>query len=372
MLDAIAAALRHAGWRAHHGSPKQKAVGADLLVNRGKLRLAIELKAIAEGRADRLIPLWSQAWLQAQQAAVVDGRIPVAIVGADRVSPNAANALLEFIRKFAPDASGGVMDLDGLRNFVGNKLDALNASPALRGRLRNAPPSQKSRGNLFSDLNQWMLKVLLAPRIPNEMLHAPRQSYLGASALAAAAGVSVMSASRLLRELQREGYLDDAAPHLKLVRLRDLLSRWKSAVSAQPLIEQPWRAVVRGKAPKALDAWMAGGDACWALFGAAQQQRIGFVEGVPPYAYVKLPAANARLAKAGFVHAGAGDVPDVIVRQPRTPESVFRGMVSPKGRPSSDIIQVWLDVSAHPSRGEEQAALIWRKVFEPLCAEESA
>jgi len=29
----------------------------------------------------------------------------------------------------------------------------------------------------------------------------------------------------------------------------------------------------------------------------------------------------------------------------------------------SDILQVWLDVSQHPSRGKEQADLIWRKIL---------
>ena len=31
-----------------------------------------------------------------------------------------------------------------------------------------------------------------------------------------------------------------------------------------------------------------------------------------------------------------------------------------------DVLQVWLDVAAHPSRGEEQAELIYRKVLRPV------
>jgi hypothetical protein len=33
---------------------------------------------------------------------------------------------------------------------------------------------------------------------------------------------------------------------------------------------------------------------------------------------------------------------------------VFRGMVSPGGLAASDVLQVWVDVSTHPSRGREQ------------------
>jgi len=32
----------------------------------------------------------------------------------------------------------------------------------------------------------------------------------------------------------------------------------------------------------------------------------------------------------------------------------------------SDIIQVWLDVVNHPSRGEEQAKLIYEKILRPI------
>src|SRR5437762_7097814 len=51
------------------------------------------------------------------------------------------------------------------------------------------------------------LKVLLAPRIPESYLSAPRGQYQGASQLAAAAGVSVMSGFRFIEEFSKEGFL---------------------------------------------------------------------------------------------------------------------------------------------------------------------
>jgi hypothetical protein len=36
------------------------------------------------------------------------------------------------------------------------------------------------------------------------------------------------------------------------------------------------------------------------------------------------------------------------------------------GLPLSDVLQVWLDVSAHPARGREQAAEIRRQALAPL------
>jgi hypothetical protein len=59
-------------------------------------------------------------------------------------------------------------------------------------------------------------------------------------------------------------------------------------------------------------------------------------------------------------------MPDLIVRQALSPKSVFRGAVHHNGSIVSDVIQVWLDVANHPSRGEEQANLIYEKAIRPI------
>lgn len=365
--EALAHALRRAGWRVEYAPESSVRPIPDLLADRGDQRLAIEVKAIAEGRADRLIPLWAQAWLQVQRAAAASGRIPVAVVAADVVPDKAANAVINFIREVAPEAFGGVMDLAGLLQVSGEPLRDLAPSPIASPRPARASVAQRRRGLAFSDMNQWMLKVLLAPRIPASMLAAPRGDYRGASDLANAAGVSVMSASRLIRDLQQDGYLDDQAPRLQLVRLRELFEGWNAAVNAAPVADEAWRALVPAQARAALDAWVAHEDACWGLFEAAQQHGLGFVEGVPPYACVFGDVAVDRLHDAGFVAARDGEAVDVLLRRPRAVSAAFRGIVREHGAPRSDIIQVWLDVAAHPARGAEQAALIWRRVLGPLC-----
>jgi hypothetical protein len=357
-------ALGEAGWQVRDTPAGHRRL--DALAHRQGVTLAIGVKGIAEGRADRLIPLWSQAWLEAQRAAQ-SNEIPVAVVGAERIAPKAADAVLAFIAAVAPDASGGVIDRSGLRRFHGPHLADLDAEPAPRSR-RLTAAAKSARGTLFTDLGQWMLKVLLAPGIPTRMLDAPRARYRGATDLAAAAGVSVMSASRLIQELHHEGHLDDDAPDLRLVRVRHLLERWQTAVSAQPIDDQPWRALLRGRADSARDAWLAKGAGGLALFASARAHGLGLVEGVPAYVHARRVAD----APPGFAPAGPGEVPDLIVRRPRALQSVFRGMVRHGEVPASDIVQTWLDVAAHPTRGREQAELIWRKVLSPLCESQDA
>src|SRR5437762_521936 len=94
--------------------------------------------------------------------------------------------------------------------------------------------SASGSGQLFSDLTQWFLTVLVAPELPEAVLNSPRGQYRNASQLARAANVSVMSAFRFVQQLEREGYLHESAQHLRLVRREDLFSRWQALSARSP------------------------------------------------------------------------------------------------------------------------------------------
>lgn len=365
-LKLVASALVEAGW--HVDDEDRDSYGApDLRASRGLDRIAVELKVAPEGRRDRLVPLWSQALLQAQAAA--DGAIPVAIVAAPRVPPQVADQVLDFAREHVPHAGAGVIDLEGLRRFRGPMVESLDAPSQRRhGPPANAPPLPQ-RVDLFSDLNQWMLKVLLAPRIPAAMLEAPRERYEGPSQLAAAARVSPMSAHRLVRQLESDGFLERRGPALELVRREALLQRWQAAVSARPPQDLPMRFLLGGDKPQALHRALREHDACLALFAAADELGVGAVHGVPPYVYVRNINQRQLAEWRNVVPAAAHEAPHFILRRAAARESVFRGAVHHEGVLVADVLQVWLDVSSHPSRGPEQGDRIWRKVFRTVIAE---
>ena len=227
-----------------------------------------------------------------------------------------------------------------------------------------------------------MLKVLLAPKIAPDLLHAPRGEYRNASQLAAAANVSVMSAFRFVRQLRLEGFLDEASSSLSLVRLDDLLRRWQ-AESLRPARDVPLRWILRGDPARQLhDALRALGSesvappprsrrvsppprVCLGLFAAADALGLGFVHGVAPFVYVERLEPGV-LERLGLSLEAPGEAPDVYLRVPAAKESVFRAAVRRDGVPVSDAVQVWLDAGAHPSRGAEQADLIYRRVLRPL------
>jgi len=347
------------GWKIERqpaGGPRR----ADLLIRKGRQAFAVEVKAISEGRPDRVIPLLSQAILQVRAYAQGGAARPLAVVCVGEASPSLLDQVKAFSRDFAPGVAVGVVSESGIQYFLGEGLEGLNVEPPLARKRKAWSPGRSA--HLFSDLNQWMLKVLLALEIPERLLAAPRAEYRNVSELAHAANVSLMSASRFVQQLRDEGFLDESSPHFRLVRRPELFRRWQSAALRSPP-EIAMRSLIRGSARAQLREAVSSHQACLGLFAAAEALHLGHVEGVPPYVYVPRLPRSDRDAWKELVPSSPGESIDLILRQAPAPRAVFRGAVEVDDVAVSDVLQIWLDVSAHPSRGEEQADLIRRKVL---------
>lgn len=371
-VNLLAKALQKAGW--HLEQPPES---AHIVARLGKEIYVFGLKASSEARKDRAIPLISQAILEAQRAAgqVSDRAIAVAVLASTHISDSLADDVENFALRHAPDVGVGVIDAGGFRRFAGHGLEAVNAE---RSRVIETPRKEVPPGNLFSDLNQWMLKILLSRSLPDSLLSAPRGHYENVSQLAEAAGVSVMSAFRLVRQLSVEGFVEKQSG-LRLVRTQELLERWSRA-NHNRTQETPARWILSGEKTRfhaALRSYasravqgrsghkLAGRvppRLCLGLFAAAEVLGFKFVHGVQPRLYIEQIDREA-LRELGLSLELAGREADVFVRIPKYPEAVFRAAVEPDGVPTSDILQVWLDVSNHPARGKDQADLLRARVL---------
>jgi Holliday junction resolvase len=361
--DAVARLFDAHGWKVK----REPAVGPhrpDLVLSKGRKVLLVEVKASSEARPDRVIPLLSQAILQAQAYARARSRArPLAVVYVGEASPSLLKHVREFSKNFASDVAIGVISESGIQSFLGEGLEELSVESPLVRKEPAKPPRRAS--HIFSDLNQWMLKMLLAPEIPERLLAAPRAEYRNVSELAHASKVSIMSAFRFVQQLRDDGFLDESYPRLKLVRRSDLFHRWQAAALRSPP-EMPMRFLIRGSAQAQLRELVSRHQACLGLFAAAEALQVGHVKGIPPYVYVpKLQRLDRGVLKE-LVLSSPGDPVDLILRQASAPQSVFRGAVQLDGMAVSDVLQVWLDVSAHPSRGKEQAELIHRKILSKI------
>ena len=362
--ERLAQLLENQGWavelESHRGS-----ASPDLIARKGKIRYAAELKYAREGRPDRVLPLLSQAILQSSRYARDGAMRPLAVIFVDQISSSLHRKVERFHKEYAPDVAVGLVAEKGANYFAGPGLDALGAAP-VQYRIANQPVMPRHATELFSDLNQWMLKVLLAPELPERMLRAPRHMYGTATELADAAQVSAMSASRFLRRLREEGFLDETTGSLRLVRRRELFRRWQSAaMRSSPELRMSF--VVPGAGVKQLQKTASRLDACIGLFTAADLLQLGHVSGATPYVYVRRLSPSTPWPC--LLPIQPGETPQLILKQANTPNSIFRGAVQTGGLLVSDVLQIWLDTSVHASRGAEQADFLERKVLSRMLGE---
>jgi Holliday junction resolvase len=357
----IADLFRKAGW-----SVVDQVNGPDLLIRKGNVAYAVEVKRSSEGRADRLVPLMAQAILLARSyAQSIADAAPLAIVTAPRVPLRVVHQLRDFALAHAPDVAVGIVDSRGLRDFSGVELDHLSERPL--SSMSREPAFDLKAVELFSDLHQWLIKTILAPYLGDpKLLNAPVRLYSNASELALAARVSVMTAFRFLRQLRLDGFLHESSPVIRLVRLDELFRRWQAA-AGRPTPQTAARWLLPGDRRVQIERAIKplGEEACVGSFAAADALRLGVVRGVATHLYVRrlLMSATSRM---GLIRAPQRAAAEVIIKVPWARESVFRGAVNADGIRSSDVLQVWLDVHDEPSRGKEQADLIFRRVIAPM------
>ncbi|HTF64849.1 MAG TPA: hypothetical protein VK638_19390 [Edaphobacter sp.] len=358
-------------------------IGADLTLDANGKKYIVQLKVSSEGRRDRLIPLLSQAILQARELAEhsPEPAAPLAVVAAKHIPPSVAEHIKQFAARYAPEVGVGIIDAEGFRSFNGVNLEGFDSKPTRRVAY---PPRVR---DLFSDLNQWMLKILLGQHLPEPLISVPRMPLRSATQLASAADVSVMSASRLLNQLAERNFLDENRERLQIVRVEELLELWISA-NRQTADDIPARWILK-QGPHQLQSALreytsphdSGSTAskgltrrhaikilprcCLGLFSAADALGFGFVHGAPPHIYLERLTLDS-LNRLNLVIDHSSRAADVYLRIPANREAIFRASVVREGVPASDILQVWLDVSTHPARGREQAREIWQHVLKSL------
>lgn len=365
-LGQLSGALEAAGWKLSRGRAGSQ---RDFQVVRAGQRLPIEFRYAREPRQAVLRGLLADAILSGRARVGSRGKF-VALVAAPVISPAMASSLDQYVSEVARGQPFGYVDERGLVRFHAPGLEEVRADPARR-RSGGGSQALKQPRDLFSDMNQWMLKVLVGRPLEPNMLSIPREPVGSAAELGDRADASVPAAWRLLSALRGAGHLDDAgAP----VRVPEILARWRAAaLRPQREIAAVW--IMPGRDPlerlrRSLADVAKRGEpvsACLGLFAACDALGVGHVRGAPVHLYVRR-AEPELLDELGLAAAEPGRPGDVVVRVARWPESVFRAAVRAGGVPIADVLQCWLDVSSHPARGAEQAEFIWKRVLGPALA----
>lgn len=360
--ESIAKSLKDHGFR----------VLKDGILHRGKERWLAVTAAAPQSWGRLLSPLLAQAILEAQAKVRNTRAKPLAVLFAPYLSEAMHDRLAAFVQEVAPTQPWIAGDAHGRVFFHFPGEPTLKAAPLQPLSSMSARPRRQL--NLFSDLNQWMLKVLLAPLFHPRLLRAPRDRTIrNARALAETAKVSVPTAARFVSALDEMGQLDRSHGELRIADPAQLLESWRSAISVSFKSEVGAR-FVRGKIEgsasqilrKTLDDKKSPGSwtICAGLFEACDVLALGHVAGAPHHFYIS-SLDWRQLERMGLVPAQEGEQSKVLLRIPKFPEALFRAAPVEHGIQASDIIQCWLDVSHHRARGQEQADVLWRRTIRP-------
>ncbi|WP_395026140.1 hypothetical protein [Comamonas odontotermitis] len=342
--------------------------GGRLLIQRSDARFLAIVRPTS-GRADRVLPMLAMSLMEASKASYrFDQHTkPLALLVLDQSTPALFKSIQAFADEYVEGDEGlGVVSMDGGRFFSHPELQMLSDFPK---RSHRPMSSASVTGNLFSDTNQWLLKILFAAHIPEQLLSAPRGPLFSGRQLGDVAQVSHVSANRFLGQLKDEGFLDSTADDIRLIRHKELLLRWREASNGSKK-EVAAQFLFRGGFETQLKELLQGdpGQRCLGLFAAADCLSLGHVRGVAPYVYVpKLTQVQLGQGEWGaLMPTESGASPDLYIRQAPSPLSTFKGAVMRNGVLCADVLQVWLDVSYHPVRGQEQANLIYDKYLLPI------
>lgn len=391
LLSTVARAFESAGWRSQTADLSAASAGgvprADLLLSEpaGHLHYVVQLKVLGANRRELLKSLLAAAAVEARaHAKAIAGARPLALVGTPFISPPIAEELKRYAQRYLPGVAIGWVDARGGLFLNGTRLEGIG-TPVLRSvTTRGRPRPRTGPFPLFSDLNQWMLKVLLAHRIGGDNISLPRERPQHASHLALLAEVSVPTASRLVANLKERSMLESGPQGLQLVQVPELLELWRRHVSLQIDEEAmcwilPGRETSQARLMRALKDFTStsrnGNElqrprACLGLFAACDVLGFSRVRGVPPHLYLEFSNEKV-LRQLGLRHCRQGEPAEVFVRPALSPEAIFRASVTRGGVPVSDALQCWLDVSDHPSRGEEQRRALEAQLLGRLLQEDS-
>jgi len=323
------------------------------------------LNAVPVARGPELERALADASLRAQRAAKESNprEIPLPIVATRSLSPNMVQRLDQYAEVHLGDSPWGAFDLAGAWHFV--KIPqamhpesmhlSIKAPPVS---IRQAPPPSHDP---FSDLGQWLSKVVLAQDLKEDLISAPRGLLRNQADLASAANVSLPTVSRWAKELRIMGFLGTSHRGFSIVRRRDFLKRWASSIHgrayldiwARPILGSPNReSLIRKLIEAEPKAILLGAEAC-------HQLGIGVVHGAP--LQIALPSTTPQdLERVGLQPTSSGEPGAVMVRVPKFPQSLRRGAVHRQQIPIADAIQCAVDAFLDPVRGKEQFEALLR------------
>lgn len=317
------------------------------------LDVLLEVKTVRSAAVEAVLGSLAISVLQARQQRGSAVLVPLLVL--ERLGPKIKQAVRQFMAANAPDCAWGLVDKSGAARIV---IPVLNVDVDEPGGMVQTSWPRRQSARLFSDLNQWMLKILLLADVPPSLWGGPRQQVATPTELHRVAGVSVEKAHQFFRAFEHIGLVRQTSHGLTVVRRKALAEMWLNEERSRSVVRMPVRWIfgepselreVFSKKDSPGEFAICGFEACRALgvLHAPVANREVYASGDP----------EAALAIWDLEACDERDAHFYLRRAPSV-KSIMRGRVLDAGLPVVDVLQAALDVCNHPARGAEQAEYI--------------
>ena len=292
------------------------------------------------------------------------GEIPLVVIVTRRFAARAEHAANQFMDTYAPGVGWCLLARDGRL-----RLKAPDLGLDLREQANRPPPPPRATTiHLFTDLNRWLLKVMLMRAQPPTSWGGPRSGlpYRNPTELHRVAGVSLETAHRFVRTFEGADFIRRAPEGLRIVRAEALFEQWLHDERTRTPMRMPARGLYGSVERNDLLMMLEATGTRHAIGGYAACAELGLLHATRQQLdiHVDTDAAQA-LLNMELEACEPRDAMVWIVRS-RYRESVFRGATQTDQAPVVDELQAALDVIHDPGRGNEQAKFIVSRLLASL------
>jgi hypothetical protein len=402
----------------HKSKPRLK---VDFVLSRGNKQYAVELKSSRQMHLS-FMHLFPRAILRLQAVNRAASLLSIVAVLVDRLESRDIKRLEEYMNLYAPDMGWLLLDrqrrgvfkdqeknqyallneeqIEWVKNLFSDDYQFSETQKVLlhknAKRLNDSEYNESSaRSTLssssilsyssisslssskfklsFSDLDQWLIKVLLLSPldIAYQFWGGPKGYAENAFQLSKLAGVSQMPANLWAQAMESCGYLKRIGrKNMIPLRIEALIEEWIGRYRFRDNRIYPFRSMFR---VSNYDAFIG------ELF---EEIRLNSEElgefGITAHLACKLHEVKHSSAKSIHIYC-RGDIhnvarilklvpseeerkADLFLVEPKYPKSVFGGVLKKKELPVCDILQCYLDLYYLPDRGREQAAIVYENI----------
>lgn len=338
--------------------------GADFRVDSNRTSLAVVVKATDQRDVEAMKGRLATGILEWQKRGDVYDDPLLVFLFAPRIGHRAVSQLEEFVAEFAPEMAWGAFDDRGTLCL---RIPQLGIETTEFGENTDEKARQTTHNKrAFTDLNRWLLKVLLLHDAPAGMGHEEekyRKAIKNPADLHRVAEVSQAKAYQFARTFRDIGLLEWDRKHFRIPEKRRLFERWREDEHQLGVEKHPVRSIINPD-PTLEDIFAnVGSELNYAIggFEACRLHDVLHTTRRTPEVHVFEHFARAS-NELGVERCPKHEADLFLVSMPYR-QSIQRGTLRRGQLQVVDILQAALDADRHPTRGREQADYIVNEVL---------